>query len=204
MTSEAASETLLQDEEALLARLRAGEPRATEDWVRANTPRMLAVARRMLRNEEAAEDAVQDAFLSAFRALDCFKGGSLLSTWLHRIVVNAALMKIRTKRRKPETSIEDLLPSFLDDGHHRHTPTHWPGNADEWLQRDEVRDAVHEAIARLPEPYRNVLLLRDIEELDTSRVAEMLSITPGAVKTRLHRARLALREQLDPTLREDL
>ena len=193
-----------EDEAALLERLRAGDPQATEQWVRESTPRLLAVTRRMLRSEEDARDAVQDAFISAFRALESFQSGSRLSTWLHRIAVNAALMKLRTRRRKPEESIDDLLPTFLEDGHHTHTPQEWPGSAQEWLERDEVRSAVREAIDQLPETHRNVLLLRDIEELDTAEVAKMLEISSGAVKTRLHRARLALRELLDPVLREDI
>ena len=191
------------DEAAFLERLRAGDPKTTEQWVREATPRLLAVTRRMLRSEEDARDAVQDAFISAFRALDGFQGGARLSTWLHRIAVNAALMKLRTRRRKPEESIDELLPTFLEDGHHIDAPQEWPGNAQEWVERDEVRSAVREAIGRLPETHRNVLLLRDIEELDTGEVADLLEISPGAVKTRLHRARLALRELLDPVLRED-
>jgi RNA polymerase sigma-70 factor (ECF subfamily) len=197
------SSTAGHDEAELIAKLRAGDPGATEAWVRASTPRLLAVTRRMLRSEEDARDAVQDAFISAFRALDGFEGGSQLSTWLHRIAVNAALMKLRTRRRKPEESIDDLLPNFFEDGHHNPSPTEWPGSAQDWLERDEVRRGVQEAISRLPETHRNVLVLRDIEELDTAEVAKLLEITPGAVKTRLHRARLALRELLDPVLLEE-
>src|SRR5690242_13935266 len=96
----------------LLARLRAGEAAAYDEFVRAHSPRMLAVTRRILNSEEDAKDAVQDAFVSAFRGLPNFEGGSLLSTWLHRIAVNAALMKLRTRKRKPERSIETLLPQY--------------------------------------------------------------------------------------------
>ena len=196
--------TPLAEEVTLLEQLRAGDAAATEAWVRESTPRMLAVARRMLRNEEDARDAVQEAFISAFRALAGFQGGSKLSTWLHRIVVNACLMRLRTRRRKPEESIDDLLPSFLEDGHHADSPREWPGSAQEWIERDEVRHSVQEAIGRLPETHRNVLLLRDIEELGTADVAKMLEISEGAVKTRLHRARVALRGLLDPELSEEI
>ena len=204
MTSAEADAAVLEDEAAFLGKLRAGDPAAAETWVRESTPRLLAVARRMLKSEDDARDAVQEAFISAFRALDGFHGGSRLSTWLHRIVVNACLMKLRTRRRKPEESIDDLLPNFLEDGHHADTPRQWEGGAEEWIERDEVRHAVREAIDRLPETHRNVLLLRDIEELDTAEVAKMLEISDGAVKTRLHRARAALRELLDPELGEDI
>jgi RNA polymerase sigma-70 factor (ECF subfamily) len=193
-----------QDESALLEALRRGDPAASERWVRESTPRLLAVTRRLLGDDEEARDAVQEAFLSAFRALDGFQGGSRLSTWLHRIAVNAALMRLRTRRRRPEDPIEDLLPRFLEDGHFAAAPAPWRERGDALLERRELRARVRAAIEGLPEGHRNVLLLRDIEELDTGEVAEMLGLTVGAVKTRLHRARAALREALDPILREEL
>ena len=103
------------EDAALLARLRAGDEDAFELVVRTYSGRLLSVTRRILCNDEDARDAVQDALLSAFRSLDRFEGGSLVSTWLHRIAVNAALMKLRTRRRKPEESIEHLLPVYKDD-----------------------------------------------------------------------------------------
>ena len=181
----------------LLARLRAGEEAAFEELVRENTGRMLAVARRFLPSDDDAQDAVQEAFTSAFRALDRFEGGSRLSTWLHRITVNACLMKLRTRRRKPEESIEGLLPGFLEDGHaEKSTPT-WRQSADELIERAENRQIVREAIEQLPDSYRTVLLLRDIEEYDTETTARELDMTVAAVKTRLHRARMALKSLLD-------
>jgi RNA polymerase sigma-70 factor (ECF subfamily) len=188
------------DERALLRRLQAGEDAAYEEFVRVQTPRMLSVARRFLRNEEDARDAVQDAFVSAFRAIGNFEGGSRISTWLHRIVVNASLMKLRSKRRRPEESIEELLPRWQEDGHAARPAAAWA--AEKLVEQDEVRKLVQAGIERLPETYREVLLLRDIEELDTQEAAEMLGISTNAVKTRLHRARQALREVIDPALRE--
>lgn len=180
------------DEERLVAGLRAGEEQAYEQVVRDFGGRMLAVARRIVRNEEDARDAVQTAYLSAFRSIGSFAGGCRLSTWLHRIVVNAALMKLRRDRRRPEESIEDLLPRFLEDGHHAETFS--PGDlpADEQLERAEVRALTRACIAELPEAYRTVLVMRDVEELATSEVAAALGITPNAAKIRLHRARQAL------------
>jgi RNA polymerase sigma-70 factor (ECF subfamily) len=192
------------DETALLEALRRGDPVASERWVRESTPRLLAVTRRLLGDEDEARDAVQEAFLSAFRALGGFQGGSRLSTWLHRIAVNAALMRLRTRRRHPEDPIEELLPRFLEDGHFAQAPTPWRERGDALLEHRELRARVRAAIDALPESHRNVLLLRDIEELDTGEVAEMLGVTVGAVKTRLHRARAALREALDPILRGEL
>lgn len=191
------------DEGHLIARLRCGDDAAYEDLVRAYGGRLLAVARRMLGNEEDARDAVQEAFLSAFRSIDRFEGGSRLSTWLHRIVVNVALMRIRSRRRKPDTSIDTLLPAFREDGHHEEQFRPWVAQADELLLRAEARDVVRAAIDRLPDSYRTVLVLRDIEERETSEVAGMLGVTPNAVKIRLHRARQALRTLLDPHFRSE-
>ncbi len=191
------------DDGALLERLRAGEEAAYEELVRGHGGRLLAVARRFLRSEDDARDAVQDAFLSAFRNIERFEGQARLSTWLHRIVVNAALMKLRTRRRKPETPIEELLPGFLEDGHLAQPAVEWRKGDPDPVERAELRGLVLEKIQELPEGYRNVLMLRDIEELDTEETAEMMGLSTGAVKTRLHRARLALRELLEPHLRVD-
>jgi RNA polymerase sigma-70 factor (ECF subfamily) len=188
------------DDAKLLERLRAGEDAAYEELVRTYGGRMLAVARRMLRSEEDARDAVQDAFVSAFRAIDGFEGQARVSTWLHRIVVNAALMKLRTRRRKPEQSIEELLPGFLDDGHLASPAVEWRKTLDDPVERDDLRRLVLAKIRELPEGYRNVLLLRDIEDLDTEETAEHMGLSAGAVKTRLHRARQALRGLLEPHL----
>lgn len=192
----------LPDETKLLAGLRAGEEEAYEALVRAYGGRMLAVARRFLRSEEDARDAVQEAFLNAFRSIDRFEGQARLSTWLHRIVVNAALMKLRTRRRKPERSIDELLPGFETDGHLLNPAEAWRKAPEEEVGRQELRGLVLEKIHELPAAHRNVLLLRDIEELDTEAAAATLGVSVGAVKTRLHRARQALRELLEPHLRQ--
>lgn len=187
-------------ERVLLAALRAGEEPAYEQLVREHGGRMLAVARRMMRNEEEARDVLQEAFLLAFRGITRFEGQSRLSTWLHRIVVNAALMKLRSRRAHPEESIEPLLPTFQEDGHAVRGYSEWPDRPDTDYARNEIRDLVRATIDRLPETYRTVLVLRDIEELDTSEVATMLGVTANAVKIRLHRARQALRQLLDPLM----
>ncbi len=180
------------DDGALLAGLRAGQEWAFEAMVRLHGGRLLAVARRLTRNDADADDVLQSAYLSAFRALDTFAGASQLSTWLHRIVVNTALMRLRSRRRKPEESIEVLLPAFQEDGHHAEQFSEWSAPADQLMERQETRATVRAAIDELPDNYRGVLLLRDIEELSTQEVAQMMGVTPTAVKVRLHRARQAL------------
>jgi RNA polymerase sigma-70 factor (ECF subfamily) len=191
------------DEQALLARLRAGENAAFEQLIRSHGGRLLAVARHFLPVEEDARDAVQEAFVSAFRSIGRFEGKARVSTWLHRIVVNAALMKLRAARRKPQQSIEELLPGFLESGMLERPASPWRKTALDGPEREALRALLHQKIQMLPERYRNVLLLRDIEELDTQETAEFMGISEGAVKTRLHRARLALRELLEPHLREE-
>lgn len=189
-------------ESDLVRQLRAGSDEAFDALQKAQGPRMLRIARRLLRNEEDARDAVQDAFLSLFRSIRDFQADAKLSTWIHRVTVNAALMKLRSKERGPdEESIEPLLPRFRADGHQVESSVRWRG-AEEALEAADLRRIVHEAIEKLPEPHRIVLLLRDIEELTPEETAEALGITRTAVKVRLHRGRQALRTLLDPHLRE--
>ena len=183
-------------EPGFLALLRAGDEGACEWLVRDHTARLLAVARRYMRDEEDARDAVQEAFIAAFRAIHGFEGGSSLSTWLHRIAVNCCLMKLRSRRRRPETSIEELLPTFDETGHRILGDESWPESVETAVERSETRQRVRDAIGRLPEKYRTVLLLRDIEDLTTDQAARALGTTPTAIKVRLHRARQALRTVL--------
>ena len=189
------------DEATLVAALRQGHDWAFEMVVRTYGGRLYAVARRICRNDEDARDVVQSAYLSAFRSLDRFEGASQLSTWLHRIVVNVALMRLRSRRRKPEESLESLLPAFHADGHHVEEFSDWTIPVDRLLEREEICATVRNCIALLPDNYRQVLLLRDIEELSTGDVATVLSMTPTAVKVRLHRARQALSTLLRRNLR---
>ena len=193
-----------QEAEAqLVARVRAGDEEAGAALVRQYGGRMLAVARRFLGCEEDSADAVQDAFLAVFRCLDQFQGHSSLATWLHRIVVNSCLTKLRAQSRSRAVPIDDLLPTFDETGHHTRPVRSWEDQTLSPLMREETRIQVRACIDRLPEPYRTVLLLRDIEEFDTEQTAQQLGITPGAVKTRLHRARQGLRALLDPLVLGD-
>ena len=196
------SAELSADEAALIASVRAGDATAFEVVVRRHAARMLAVARRLLRSEQDAQDAVQEAFVSAYRHAGSFAGASSLGTWLHRIVVNVALMKLRSRSRRPEESIDELLPRFHEDGHMVDPAGRWAHDEQGRLERDERCALVRECIGRLPESYRTVLMLRDIEELDAQETALLLGVSVNAVNIRLHRARQALRALLDPHMRE--
>ncbi|HSJ98833.1 MAG TPA: sigma-70 family RNA polymerase sigma factor [Myxococcota bacterium] len=188
-------------EPLLLERLRQNDADAFETLVRANAGRMLATARRLMRNEEDARDVVQEAFLAAFRALPDFAGQARVSTWLHRITVNAALMKLRSQRRRPELLLDELAPGAEDElraGVEKESVFPAP---DEGIRHRELHRSVRAGLDRLPESYRTALVLRDVEQRDTEETARLLGTTPGAVKTRLHRARQALRALLEPELR---
>src|SRR4029077_4578014 len=127
------------DDVALLERIRAGDEGACEALVRQHGGRMLAVARRFLRTEEDSADAVQDAFLSAFRSLDGFEGNSALGTWLHRIVVNVCLTRLRAQSRSREVRIDELLPTFDETGHHRRPVRPWDHQTLARLTQAETR-----------------------------------------------------------------
>jgi RNA polymerase sigma-70 factor (ECF subfamily) len=182
----------------LLSLLRAGDDEAYSYLVQKHTGRLLALARSFLRNEDDAAEAVQDAFLSMFKSLDRFQGNSSLGTWLHRITVNRCLMKLRSKSRSKSYSIDELLPTFDDTGHHAKPVADWAETAHDPLVGEETRNKVRACIDQLPDDYRTVLVLRDIQDFDTEQTATILGLNPGAVKTRLHRARQALRTLLSP------
>ena len=147
---------------------------------------------------------MQQAFVAAFRSRSEFHGDSKPSTWLHRIAVNKALDILRARRRHPEESIDELLPQFDGRGHHMERFAVWPEGFELALDRKRLAANVREAIDELPDSYRLVLLLRDIEELSTDEAASALGITPNAVKLRLHRARLSLRGVLAGRLNKEV
>lgn len=186
-------------EAELLRRLRTNDAQAFELLVREHGPRMLTVTRRFCGNDADAQDALQDAFISVFKSLGSFQGDAALSTWLHTVAVRAALMRLRSKRRvaAAEQPIEQMLPRYLSDGHRAAPGPAW-GDGSDAAQQMETRELVRRSIDRLPETYRTVMLLRDIEEMDTAQTARMLGVSENVVKVRLHRARQALRELLDP------
>lgn len=191
----------LSSEEQLIAALKDGQEAAAEALVRLHSPWMLAVARRVLGDAGAAEDCVQEAFINVFRKISGFEGRSSLKSWLHRIVVNQSLMKLRASRGKSEASIDELQPRFDENACRVEAPWGKLVTPEEALEIEERRALVMRMIASLPEQYRIVLQLRDIEELTTSEVAEGLGLSEANVKVRLHRARSALKRLLEPVLK---
>ncbi len=164
---------------------------------------MLALAEKILNDHCLAQDAVQESFINAFRSYDSLKDQSKLKPWLKRIVVNTSLMQLRQIKRRPEQSIEENLPDFDKNGCRTEDTWTYLIGTEKVLENELLRSSLQDAYARLPDDYRVVLLLRDIEGYDTAEVASLVNISPGNVKTRLHRARSALKKMLEPMLRGD-
>ena len=175
-----------------------GDPLAFECFVRQYYAPALATARRILRNDAAASDCVQDAFLNAVEKIGTFEGRSSLATWLSRITVNRALMIMRRSKSRKETPLDDLLPEF-DEYNCRIEPRlSLSRSVEDMIADAQLKEMVLSKIDELPDPYRLVLIMRDIEELSTADVAAFLDVSVGTVKTRLHRARAALKKLLEP------
>lgn len=181
----------MPDEQALIAALRRRDPAAFAAVFDRYADKVYRLAAGMLEDEAEADGVVQDTFLRLFERLDSFEERSQLGTWLYRVAYNAAVDRLR--RRRPTVSLEGIgdnlgtVPALLADW--RHLP-------EQELSTVELQAALDEAIAALPEAYRVVFILREIEGLSTDETAEVVSLSPGAVKVRLHRARLFLRERL--------
>lgn len=195
------SESDQKPDHEVITDLKQGGGPSTDAFVRDNIGWMLAVARRIVRDRFLAEDCVQAAFMNVFKNLDGFEGQSSLRTWMHRIVVNQALMSLRARKRLQETSIDDLQPTFDASGCRLEDPWTMLETPESLLVRSQTKASVLASIDRMPDIYRIVLLLRDIEELSTSEVAEMLELSESNVKVRLHRARSGLKTLLEPLLR---
>lgn len=187
-------------ESELLAGLRAGEPNSFENLVRSFSPRLLSTAMRMLGSEADAQDAVQEALISAWKHIDKFEASSSLSTWLHRIAVNACLARLRSSQAKREVPLSDGASpvNLAFEG----LPSAWSEPGPNLEKRVAMRQAIQRALALIPLEFRTVLLLRDVEELSSREVAEQLGISDASVRQRLHRARSTMAELLRPELCE--
>jgi RNA polymerase sigma-70 factor, ECF subfamily len=184
-------------ETRLLARLKQGDPLAFEEIVGQYERKVYSLARGLTRNDEDAQDAVQDTFLSVFKNIRRFKGDSSLSTWIYRITVNAALMKMRRRRHDDRTvSIDESMPAFDDSGHRVASLPDWHPRADEMLLNTEMGGHLRRAIEALEPEYRTVLVLRDQEGMSNEDVAAVLGLSVAAIKSRLHRARIFVRERI--------
>ncbi len=176
----------------MLERLRAGDPRAFEDLVTAYQHRVFAVAYRMLGSRAEAEEAAQEVFLRVHRGLAEFRGDAKLSTWMYAITSRHCLSRLAAGAQR-------VVRASASDGALADLPSA-ERSAAEAVERRELEAALHRAIAELPEERRIVVVLRDLEELSYEEIAQALEVTLGTVRSRLHRARMELKEKLEKIL----
>jgi RNA polymerase sigma-70 factor (ECF subfamily) len=180
----------------------AGPPLTPEQVFRDYAPRVYHLARRMLGSDADAEDVTQDVLVQVVRKLHTFRGESSFPTWLHRVTVNAALAHRSKGVAREQREVRDPLEHFHEDGYHRGTVNRWVVGPVEEALDHETHQLIEQAIAELPEIYRDVFVLADVEGLPNADIAQMLGLSVPAVKSRLHRARLLMRHALAPHFEE--
>ena len=195
-------------ERSLVERLQAGDAEALEMLIERYSARIYRLAHSITRNTGDAEEVVQDVFLSVFRNMQGFQGRAAVGTWLYRVTTNAALNKRRGKRLQVETSLDEWLPTYKPDGHRQGDRAFlladWSHTPESAFLSGETRAELERALDALPERYRAVLVLRDVEGLSSEETAAILAESVPAVKSCLHRARMALRERLTRHLAPEL
>jgi RNA polymerase sigma-70 factor, ECF subfamily len=177
-------------------------PPTVEEVFRDHAPRIYHLARRLLGNDADAEDVTQDVLLQLVRKLDTFRGEAALPTWLHRVTVNAALAYRRKRAVREEHRVPEPLDSFPENGYHAGPVRQWSVRPEQAVLDRETRELIEKAIAGLPEIYRDVYVLADVEGLPNAEIGEILGLSVPAVKSRLHRARLLMRNALAPHFEE--
>lgn len=185
-----------QSEEELVAGLKGRQEwafrRLVGDW----SAKLLRLALRFVKRLEEAQEVVQDVYRKVWEKIDSFKGDSKLSTWLYRVTVNEALMRLRSRRTEAEISWEDILPKF-EDGIWVDKVADWRALPDEALAEKEAREYLRQCIAELPSDYRAPYLLKDVEQLSENEVCEILDMDKSVMKVRVHRARMFLKKKIE-------
>jgi RNA polymerase sigma-70 factor (ECF subfamily) len=193
----------VQDDRELMTRAQAGDMSAFEALVSRHEDKVYGLALRMTRSEADAAEITQDTFLSAYQHLSEFRGEAAFGSWVHRIAANNALMRLRRQKVLDIVSDDLTGPEFTERGSLAEPPeSDWSKRADDKVLDDELGRAIQVATDALPEGYREVFLLKDVEGLSYEEISEMVGISIPAVKSRLHRARLALREAIDAFYKE--
>jgi RNA polymerase sigma-70 factor (ECF subfamily) len=181
----------------LVDALRVGAATAADLLVATYGDRAYRLAIGITRNEQDAEEAVQDSFWSVVRKIDTFRGDSSFGSWIYRITANAAYQKLRGRaRRRHEISLDEVLPPFHEDGRHAGPISDWSASIHDPAVQAELGAALASAIGELPVQYRAVIVLHDVEGVSMAEVAGAAGITEAAAKSRVHRARLFLRKRL--------
>lgn len=188
----------------LITKFQTGDQESYVELISRYTEKVFNLALRLTRSQEDAEEVLQDVFLTVYRKIDKFEGKAAFSSWLYRITVNTAFMSLRKRKQHPTVSMEEINPMVKES---------WTGNSSEQSDvnylstRHQLREVVEGAISKLPEEYRAIFLLRDVDGLSNQEVGEILQLSVPAVKSRLHRSRLMLRRKLqrfyDDYVRED-
>lgn len=200
MKSGEAKATEVRDEKALIARVLSGEKELFHELIRPYERMVYMTVFSIVKNETDAEDGAQDAMVNAYRHLSKFRGEAKFSTWLTTIAVNEGRQKLRRQKRAKEDSLDEPISGEEEE----FTPaplTDWKEIPLEALERKELREALRSAVAQLPDIYRQIFTLRDIEELNVAETAAALGINENMVKVRLHRARMMLQKSLVPFLK---
>lgn len=175
---------------------------SVEEVFRQYAPRIYQLARRILGNETDAQDVTQDVMLQVLRKLDTFRGDSSFPTWLHRVTVNAALAHRRRRAARHEQDAPEVIEQSGDDQASHRPLKPWAARPDQAMLSAEQREIVEKTIAELPEMYRDVFVLADVHQLSNAEIADLLQLSVPAVKSRLHRARMMMRNRLAPYFEE--
>ena len=191
-----------KNEEALVRDLQNGNLEAYDKIFAIYQKKIYGLSFNLTRNQMDAQDVTQEVLLTLFRKINMFQGKSAFSSWVYRIAVNASYMKLRSKKKEPNVSIDELMPSFNSAGFQQEKIQDWSENTESLLFTKETRDVINKAVDLLPEKEKVVFLLRDVEGLSTEKAGEILDLTIPAVKSRLHRARLFLRKKLSSYFEE--
>ena len=192
----------------LVERIRSGDYSAFEELVARFERKVYALALKLTGNQADAEEIAQDVFLTIYQKLDSFRGESALSSWIYRVTANAAFMKLRDRRKRRSTSYEEQATSAAAEDQDLPGVTatfpqgDWSAQADEQLEAGELGEQLKDAIARLPEKFKLIFLLKDVQGLSNEEIGEIVNMSVPAVKSRLHRARLFLREELQKHVEE--
>lgn len=185
------------DNPNLVERLKVQDPGAMDELVDRFSDKIYNLAIGLLKNPDDAQDIVQDTLLQVFQKIDTFREEAALSSWIYRIALNFSYMKIRKNKRHDHLDIDEYMPKFQQSGMHSQPLNNWADKAENQLLRKEMRELIMTNIDKLSEKYKTVLVLRDIQGFSTEEVAEITEMTVSAVKSRLHRARLFLRDRLE-------
>jgi RNA polymerase sigma-70 factor, ECF subfamily len=185
------------EEPGLIARLKAGDHEAFEALFQRHFATVYRQAFRLLGHQAEAEEVVQEVFLTLYEKAQTFRGASAFSTWLYRITMNAALNRLRRRKRTEALPLDDYLPRFREDGHHLVRPVvDWSNELEERLAKEELSQLIQEAMDQLQPVDKAVVMLSDVEGLSDREISTTLGLTVSAVKARLHRSRLVLRGKL--------